>query len=238
MARKSKQPIIACQYFGWRLFQRDGVYYADGRGGKYDLGKHSLGARNRENAFERLRQLDAHKAVEHGLANNIATVPTVNISIAEGWKKFLDFCGRSNVQGGVSPGTLKRYGGVRDKHVGFCARHGVVNWTDFDARMIEKYGNWLARKSAERTQYFELTLLKSVVKWLIGSKLLPADCKLNHPLRKPQGTDTYCYSVAEVADMVRHCESAPNLGWLARVIVGLRIPACESASWPTCAGAM
>ena len=42
MARKPNRPPVVCEFFAWRLFQRDGVYYADGRTGKYNLGKHSL----------------------------------------------------------------------------------------------------------------------------------------------------------------------------------------------------
>ena len=50
------------------MFQRDGVYYADGRSGKHKLGKHSLGTRDREEAIERLKVIDRKKAVELGLA--------------------------------------------------------------------------------------------------------------------------------------------------------------------------
>ena len=65
---KNQNKSVSCRYFAWRLFRRDGVYYADGRGGKHDLGKHSLGTRDREKALETLHQLDEAKAVELGLA--------------------------------------------------------------------------------------------------------------------------------------------------------------------------
>jgi hypothetical protein len=68
MPRKPTQPPIACEYFTWNLFQRDGVYYADARGGKHKLGTHSLGTRDRDEAIGRLKMLDLHKAIELGLA--------------------------------------------------------------------------------------------------------------------------------------------------------------------------
>ena len=71
-------------------------------------------------------------------------------------------------------------------------------------RLLERYGNWLSKDHADRTAYFELTLLKSVNSWLIKDKHLPPDCKLIYPLRKPQGTDTHCYSRFEVSAMVSH----------------------------------
>ncbi|MBL8829226.1 MAG: site-specific integrase [Planctomycetaceae bacterium] len=50
---------------------------------------------------------------------------------------------------------------------------------------------------------------------------MPESAKLNLPLRKPQGTDTYCYSAQEVVTMIDHCRQTPGLTWLVPVIVGL-----------------
>ena len=71
--RRKKQPVsISVKHFTWRFFRRDGVYYADGRTNKYQLGKHSLGTRDREEALARLKLLDQQKAVEHGLISAAA----------------------------------------------------------------------------------------------------------------------------------------------------------------------
>lgn len=236
MPRKPSHPPVVCQFFTWRLIRRDDVYYADGRGGKYKLGKHSLGTRNLATALAQLKLLDHQQAVELGLANASATTRVADISIPEGWKLFLDFSGRSSVQGGASPGSLKRYGAVRDKHVNFCARQGILSWQEFDVKCLEKYGNWLAKRFADRTQYLELTLLKSVNGWLVSQKFLPPDSKLEYRLSKPQGTDTYCYATEEVSAMVRLCESDPNLAWLVHVIVmlahtGMRIGELAGLRW-------
>ena len=237
MPRKPEHPPIVCQFFCWRLFRRDGVLYADGRTAARDLGKHSLGTRDRVEALERLRQLDHQKAIELGLAKiNAETVPAV-ISIADGWKHYLDHCGRPQVLGGASAGTQKRYRAVREKHVTFCARHGLQAWGQIDKTAIETYGTWLHKKGfADRTVFLELTLLKSVVAWLVGEGHLPKSHTIVLPLTKPDGTDTYCYSQAEVATMIEHCRQRPKLNWLANVIVamactGLRISELSSLRW-------
>jgi site-specific recombinase XerD len=236
MARKPSRPPIACEYFLWNLFRRAGVYYADARGGKHNLGKHSLGTRDHHEAIERLKSLDVRKAIELGLAKPEAAKPSDTVSIADGWQAFLDYCGRSPVLGGVSARTQKRYRAVRDKHTKFCAQHGTTTWAEFSKASLERYGNWLTKKYAYRTVYFELTLLKSVNRWLIGEKRLPAGSRIECSLSKPQGTDTYCYSREEVTAMIKHCQAVPQLGWLAAVIValahlGVRISELAGLRW-------
>jgi integrase len=236
MPRKPINPPIACGFFVWRIIDRDGVFYADGRSTKHDLGKHSLGTRNFEQALVQLKKLDHRKAVELGLTDALQMPAIDNVPIAEGWKVYLGFSGRSDVQGGVSAGTLKRYRAVRDKHIKFCARRGITSWQEFDANSFQQYGNWLSKKYADRTEYLELTLLKTVISWLIVNQHLPAECKLNFPLRKPQGSDTYCYSLSEVSAMVEHCEQIPALAWLGYVIIalahtGMRISELAGLRW-------
>jgi integrase len=218
------------------LFCRDGVYYADGRGGQYKLGKHSLGTRDREQALQRLKLLDRQKAVELGLADARVLKAADEISIADGWKLYLDYCGRAGVLGGVSPSTLKRYRAVSDKHQTHCARQGITTWNEFQRSPLEKYGNGLAKQHADRTVYFELTLLKSVNAWLIGQKKLPPEAKIEYPLEKPQGTDTYCYRTVEVDAILAHCLADPKLLWLGWVVLalvhtGMRIGELAALRW-------
>lgn len=221
MPRKPKQPPIACEYFTWKLFCRDGVFYADGRGTQQNLGKHSLATKDRAEAIERLKALDLSMAIKLGLADPKPAQPSQAVPIQDGWQAFIDFCGRSPVLGGVSAGTLKRYRAVRNKHCKFCVKHGITTWDDFDKAALERYGNWLTKKYAYRTVYFELTLLKSVNQWLIENGKLPAASKIAYSLCKPVGTDTYCYARDEVTAMIKHCQIMPKLGWLAVVIVAL-----------------
>ena len=237
MPRKGKQPRIACQYFTWRLMVRDGVFYADGRGEKFSLGKYSLETRDQDQALANLKDLDVHMAVKACLVDESATTKSNNdISIVAGWQMFYDFCGRSQVLGGVTPNTLKRYRAVRTKHEKFCAKVGIENWIAFDKSALETYGNLLGRKYADRTVFLELTLLKSVVNWLVDQGHLPPGSQLKYPLRKPQGTDTYCYAPAEVLAMIEHCERTPDLVWLRNVIIalahtGLRIGELAGLRW-------
>ncbi len=236
MPRKPQNTPLVCEHFTWRLMVRSGVYYADGRGGKHDLGKHSLGTRDREEALDRLRQLDRQKAVQLGLAEAYPSVPTSNLSIAEGWKLFMDFSGRAQAMGGVAPNTLKRYKAVRDKHTEFCRKQGISSWAEFNKPQLEKYGNQLGKKYADRTVFLEITLLKSVTGWLVAEGHLPAGSELKYPMPKPQGTDTYCYTTAEVSAMVRHCKASPKLTWLAHVIIalahtGMRISELTGLRW-------
>lgn len=236
MPRKPARPPMVCQYFTWNLFRRNGVHYADARGGKYKLGKHSLGTRDHDEAIERLKSLDVHKAIQLGLATPEAAKPTATVTISYGWQAFIDHCGRSPVLGGVSAIAQKRYRTVRDKHTEFCDRHGIATWNTFDKAALEKYCNSLTKKFADRTVYFELTLVKSVILWLIQDKKLPAAAKIDYALTKPEGTDTYCYTREEVAAMVMHCRASPQLGWLADMItalahLGVRISELVGLRW-------
>lgn len=222
MPRKPRQAPIVCQHFAWRLFQRDGVFYADGRTGSRNLGKHSLGTRDREEALANLRQLDRQKAIEFGLAEADSQTVSSAVSIADGWRLYLEHCARPQIMGGASEATRKRYRAVRDKHIGFCHRRGADSWSQIDKAAVQAYGVWLAKKDyADRSIFLELTLVKSLIGWLIAESHLPKSHAFELPLTKPLGTDAYCYSQAEVAAMVERCRSCPDLGWMAAVIVGL-----------------
>ncbi|MBL8797083.1 MAG: tyrosine-type recombinase/integrase [Planctomycetia bacterium] len=237
MPRKPSRPPVVCQNFTWRLLERDGVYYADGRTGKLNLGKHSLGTRDPDQALINLRNLDQQKAVELGLVAPTSQQPASFLSIPDGWKLYLAHCQRAAVLGGVSAGTLKRYQAVQNKHLAFCNKNGIRSWAEVNKTNTEKYGNHLAdQEYADRSIYLELTLIKSVTLWLIKEKHLPADSRFDLSLVKPQGTDTYCYTLAEVGTMIDHCRLTPALTWLAGVIValactGLRIGELASLRW-------
>lgn len=222
MAKSKKQPAsISAKYFTWRFFRRDGVYYADGRTNKYQLGKHSLGTRDREEALTRLKLLDEQKAVEHGLISAAALEMCSSPSIADGWRQYLDESDSTQVMGGAAAATIRRYGAVRDKHVKDCLKHGIETWAAFDEAALRAYGKRLAQKSADRTVYLELTLLKSINTWLINHKLLPSSAKIILSLKKPQGTDTYCYGSQEVTAIVNHCRADRKLVWMADLLMGL-----------------
>jgi integrase len=237
MPRKRPCTPMAFEFFKWRLFQRDGVFYADGRTGKSNLGKCSLGTRDPEEALVNLRKLDRRKAVELGLADSSAAEPSPTMTVREGWDLYLAYCDRGDVLGGVSPRTLKRYRAVRDKHIAFCERHGIRSWNEVSTANTANYNKWLTiQKKSYRTIYLELTLIKSAVGWLIDEHRLPDSNRLRLRLVKPQGTDTYCYRADEVRAMVRYCRSRPDLCWLGAIIVvlactGMRIGELATLRW-------
>jgi len=233
--KKRNEKLICCKHFNWYLRIRSGVFYADGRCNKPSQGKHSLGTRDKNEAHERLRQLDRKKAMELGLVSNVIE-PDSTISIVVGWHNCLESCARTNVLGGVSKSTLKRYQAVRDKHIRYCAKRAIDDWNRFDVAALEAYGNWLSTRWADRTLYLELTLVKSVVGWLIKNRNLPPACKLDYPLRKPQGSATYCYDRRQVMAMIEHCKQRLDLVWLGAVIsalahTGLRISELAGLRW-------
>jgi integrase len=89
---------------------------------------------------------------------------------------------------------------------------------------------------AYRTQCLELTALKQAIHWLVKQGNLAADRRIELPMGKPRGTDTYCWREAEVRAMLDHCRGLPDLEWLARMILalamtGLRISELSSLRW-------
>lgn len=137
MPRKPKAPPIAGEFFAWHLRRRGSVYYADGRGGKYDLGKHSLGTKDPKEALVRLGQLDRQKAIELGLAAAQSPAVVTSIGISDGWERYLEHCGRNQVLGGVGKETLKRYRNIRDRHTRYCQQCGLETWDQLNRQAFE-----------------------------------------------------------------------------------------------------
>lgn len=232
---------IQCQYFVWKVFKRGPVYYADGRSSARNLGKHSLNARTEQEAIRNLHRLDRVKAQEVGLIEAtpvaVSTENRVPITIEEGWEKFLEYCNRPSGLGGVSRNTSKKYKSVRDKHITFCRNVRVRTWQEFDKTQAEKYGRWLEKNEyAPRTFYFELTLLVSIVKWLVSEHLLDAAYRYQLKLSKPEGTDTYCYKLEEVRRMLEYCGETTSGQWIRPILVtlactGMRIGELVALRW-------
>jgi hypothetical protein len=161
--------LVACAYFSWRLFRRDGVWYADGRRNEPNLGKHTLESRDRTEALRNLHELDRAMAVRLKLAepddgDGRHEAPAIDA----GWERYLAHAGRPDVLGGVGPRTLKRYRAVRDKHVPFCAARGVRRWDRVDKQHLQGYCTDLGKRGySDSAIYLEGTLLKQVVKWMV-----------------------------------------------------------------------
>ena len=63
MPRKPKKERVTGRFFTWLVGTRNGVYYADGRSNPKDVGRHSLGTRDRDEAMERLQRLCVARGV-------------------------------------------------------------------------------------------------------------------------------------------------------------------------------
>jgi integrase len=238
MARVSKHRI-AGRYFTWTLFLRDGVYYADGRHNAPNVGKHSLGTTEREEAERQLHRLDARKAVEFGLAAPVPdTAAGERISINEGWQRYLSHVARPSVLDGAGPKTQQRYQAVRDKHVAYCSRRGLEHWGQIDKSALKAYVAWLSSNGyADNTVYTEGTLIKQVVIWLIDEeKALPESARIRLKLSRSEESDTFCYSRVQVQSMVDLCRADRGLHWLADVIIalattGMRVGEMAALCW-------
>lgn len=225
MPRRRKNDVVTCKHFQWIIYPRSngGVYYADGRSNRIDLGRHSLGTKDRESALQALHRLDAVKAVEHGLADSsILDDEDAPLSIQRGVDLYLEHAQRPPVLGGVSPRTLKRYRAVFDKFEKFAGEHPVRDWRRVNAQTLHRYGRWLFNKGlAQKTTGFELTVLKQVHNHLLDAKHLPQACRFKLPVRKVQGTSTYCFTDEQVQAILNHCFSLPKLTWLGEIFTGL-----------------
>lgn len=242
MGKQYKSETVRCNYFTWKIFKRDAVYYADGRtGNAIDLGKHSLGAKRKEKAIDNLNLLDRAQAIKAGLIKPVrpaqADTTRKKVSISQGWNLFLEHCERPDVLGGVSVNTLKRYRAVRDKHFNFCSKTNITSWNDFGKKQAESYGKWLSSEDyADRSIYLELNLLISVIKWMVEEKYLNSGCRISLSLTKPEGTDTYCYTRKEVSRMIAFCEGTELGRWIRPIIValastGMRIGELTNLRW-------
>jgi len=237
MIQRRKAEKHVCENFIWKLFQRNGVYYADGRTNKQDLGKHSLGTKHKEEALETLYLLDRRMAIDSGLLEPNSYEQREPVTLSVGWELHMDFLARPLVLGGASEQTRKRYRPVGEKFMQFGEGNRITTWDQVDKNVLEKYGRWLkAEGYADRTLYLELNHLKSIINWLIEENRLPAECAIKLKLNRPTGTDTYCYSREEVRAMLEHCQSREDLQWLAHVILalsctGMRISELASLRW-------
>jgi integrase len=240
MPAKRKKEQIAGRYFVWLLGIREGIYFADGRSNHpHQVGRHSLGTRDRQDALEQLQRLDLVKAVEFGLADRAVLSETKEklLTLEEGKEMYLKYVQRTPVLGGAGKKTGKRYRAVFDKFIPFANQEGVRHWQGVSKGLLEAYTAWLDDQGyAVATEYLELTTLKQAMKWLAQEKQILPSCLFAMPLKKPKGTTTYCYTPEEVEAVVVLCFANPDLHWLGEVLValattGLRISELASLCW-------
>jgi len=241
MPKARKKELIQCQYFNWKLGKRSDVFFADGRSGnRVNLGRHSLGTKDVSDAREALKVLDVQKALEHGVISKEAVQiqsGQTRLALDEGWGLYRDHVSRPRTTGGAKSVSMKRYRAVFDKFICFLISKKVTYWQEVSTKLLHAYCSWLEDKEyAQRTQYLELTTIKQCLKWLVNERHLPSDFKVDITLRKPKGSDTYCWTSEQVKAMVSHCLGNKSLKWLAHVMIalattGFRISELASLRW-------
>jgi integrase len=235
---KNSKNRVAARHYTWNLFVRENIWYADGRHNQPNVGKHSLGTQDRDEALRLLYELDEHVAANLGLVQRRRDNGHIAISIAEGWERYLAHVARPGVLEGASAKTVQRYRAIRDKHVRHCLARGLSHWAQIDKSALMDYLTWLSNEGyADNTAYTEGTLIKQVVIWLIDEeKSLPESNRIRLKLRRSEVSDTYCYTREQVGAMVDLCMARPDLHWLGDAIValaltGMRIGELAALRW-------
>lgn len=222
--KNNKADKIYCVHYSWILYQRDKKFYADGRGNKPPLGRHSLDTYDRDQAVKNLAELDLVKATETGLvqASPIHRSASEAISFSDGRRLYEAHLQRPEVARGPSKKTRARYRAVLDKLLPFLQGLGIGSWNGVNPTVVNQYLAHLQDEGyAEATLYLEGTTIKQIVKYLIDIGHLADSYRLRLPLRKPNNTTTFCYTLEQFQVMLDYCQSESRLHWIHDVILGL-----------------
>ena len=222
--KRTSSEKVRLLFFIWSLRIRNGVWQADGRGNRVNPGRHSLGTKDHDEAMEKLQLLDKVQAVALGLADpSILSSPkTKSIALDDGKKMYLKHVARPFVTGGGVDKTKLRYDAVLSKSVPWAKQEGLNYWEHIKRRHLTSYADWLLEGEYEyATVFLELTTIKQVVNYFIREEMLPIECKIHMPLRKPSGTNTFCYTKEQLTAMADRCSSRSGLAWLHAIIAGL-----------------
>lgn len=247
MPKKAKYERIRSHHFAWRLSRRGGVWYADGRTNPINVGRHSLGTRDKADALAALVALDEACAVKFGLIEKKMTSATLpkELPLAEGRRLYEEYIGRPRVTGGVKDPTKRRYRPTFDKFLFWALKNGVRDFRQVDADVLNRYAAYLIKKGyakgkkqyAQKTLSHELTTLKQCVKWLIDAGHLIGCEPIKLKLRKAESQKAYCYKHEEVEAILQRCREVPDLSWIGNVVIGLactgmRIEELANLKWP------
>ena len=108
-----------------------------------------------------------------------------------------------------------------DKLIKYALNERIVSWNQVVVATLQGYAAWLDGEGyAYRTEYLELTTIKQAINWLQSAGHIP-ERKIDLPLRKPTGTDTYCWRSGRSAAIVNHCHGSHELAWLGDLVIAL-----------------
>lgn len=233
---------IDCEHFSWRVYLRDGVYYADGRFSGAPLGRHSLGTRDRVAAMTTLRQLDRVQAMKLGVIplerpHPVSPLNNGPLSIADGRGLYEKYLRRPAATGGVKSATIKRYRTGLDKFVLHCRKHGIGVWNQVGAEVLERFIGGLEDQGYSRKSIVnDVTTVKQAFNYLLESGKLHGCEPIKLRVKKAESRPAYCWKTDEVTAMLEHTRNRPELRWLHNVILalactGLRISELAGLRW-------
>ncbi len=233
---KTVSELISCPNNAWRLFQRDGVYYADGRRNR--LGKHSLNTRNRSDAIRLVIELDGRAgrdevrpSVDTGSAS--ASVP---VAIQAGWDRYIE-CRKIPIHlGGLKNSSIRKYRTHQKRFAAYCQNKRIECWSNVTRGVLEAYATSLDGKLAPVTVHDDLTMEISVSNWLIKEGWIPPTCCIDWKLQKPPGAEQYCYDRVEVKRMLQVARALKFNRWLFSTILllghtGMRVGEAQNLKW-------
>ncbi len=236
MPKRRKNELFAGDHFTWKLYQRNGIWHADGRTNAVNAGRHSLGTTDRTEALQRLSRLDSVVAADHGLIprDQIPAAPAKVLLLAAGRKFYEAHIKRPRTVGGTRTSTQKKYKSAFDKFIPFAEQVGVKTWNAVTKQTVTAYLTDLEEKGyAGTTLQKEAVTVAQAHKWLLEEGHLVGAEPLNLKVRKTEGQRAYCYNQEQVQAMVEYCLAKPKLAWLRGVIAAL---ACGSPSFARSAG--
>ncbi|QDU88406.1 Tyrosine recombinase XerD [Pirellulimonas nuda] len=242
MPTPRKLEEVKAEHFTWRLYRRNGVYGADGRHNAVDVGRHSLGTRDRAAAINAVRQLDRVQAAGLGLIvpERNPTQPATSlapVTIAEGRRLYEMYLRRPAATGGVKLSTYKRYRTSLDKFGKYCAKRNIGSWNLVDAAILEGFIGWLEREGYHRKSIVnEVTTIKQVFGYLLDNGKLQGCEAIRLKVKKAESRPAYCWTPDQVAAMLGHAKNDAGLRWLHDVVLalactGLRIAELAGLRW-------
>ncbi len=221
-AKKPKS--VRGAHFSWVLRLRNGIWQADGRSNTIDAGRHSLGVADYDEAVKELMLLDQLRAEQLGLIpkSSVTISPIARLLIADGFKLHDEYLGRARAVGGVKKSTRRRCKARAKKFQMFCEAQRFQYWDQVREQILEAYAMHLEEKGLHQTTItLELKFLLKVARWLQKEGHVHREKPWQMSITRFESRSAYCYRTEEVAAMILHCRSNPELGWLADLIVGL-----------------
>lgn len=224
MPAKRKNKLIQCRFYEWKIFERNGRFYADGRAGINPCNRHSLSANNLEDALRTLHQLDLVMAVKNGRVKyeEVADQLRKPLSIEEGISRYIKERERDLFHGQIRKKTLNRYRPILVKFAEYCLKSGAKNWIEVDTDLVKDYQTYLFNQGYMKpTVGMETTLIKQTVKYFVSKNLLPAHSKIDIKVPKNKETNRYAFSIDEVEAILEKAKSLQQGDWMYRALLGL-----------------